>query len=225
MLRKVITLLIAMAISILAVGGIRAQTLFKEDFSTEDNEWESIVGTWDIKNEEYVGIGAGNHNYGELQDPTFGGDLTYEITATTDEKELQALGFGIWQDDQNYYIFWICGLTNAADIVRVSIGGAKTDWDTNPDACKSLRVRDVGNYRMKIVVEGDTMTTYVDGEEINEVEVKGLSNLEGKIRCTNWGGTTVAFDDLLVYGPLGQPVRPAGKIAVRWGSIKIEHCK
>jgi len=220
-LRNGLTLLIAVIVSTLTATEVSAQLVFEEDFSKKENEWKSVVGTWEIKDGNYVGVGAGSHNYGELQDPAFRDDLTYELTVTPDEGELQASGFGIWHNDQNYYILWICGLTNTADLLRVSIDGTKFDWDTEPDSCKIPRVRDGGDYRLKMAVKGDTITTYVNEEKVHELQVDGVSDMEGKFRCTHWGATTVAFDDLLVYGPKGLAVQSSDKLAVNWGQLKL----
>jgi len=224
MLRVGVNLSIFVIVSLLAIAGASAQIVFEEDFSTEKNKWESLTGNWEIKDGKYVDAGTANvHNYGELQDPTFSGDLTYEIAVTPDENTLQASGFGIWQDDQNYYIFWICGLANTVDLLRVSIGGTQFDWNTDPASYKIAKVREAREYPLKIVVKGDTVTTYADGEKIHEVEVAGVSGIEGRLRCTNWGGYTVVFDDLLVYGPEGPAaVYPSSKLASSWGQLKLK---
>jgi hypothetical protein len=84
-------------------------------------------------------------------------------------------------------------------------------------------------YRLRAVVEGDTVSTYIveekDKDEIAEhpmlvVTEAGLRDMRGHFRLNTYH-THAHWDNLIIYGPEGPgQVEPQGKLAMCWGGIK-----
>ena len=177
-----------------------ANCFYSENFSSGTAQgWQPLEGTWGVQNNEYVGTFTSNGPYGWDRSISNVGAAWTDYVYTAKVRLVNDLGFqhsALFfrvKDSNNFYEFFIRkeGSTNMAFISKV-VGGSRSDI-TSVGTSYDWEVGQT--HTLKVVVQGSTMTGYIDGAQVISASESSIPNGgigAGVYQC----GT--AFDDLSV---------------------------
>jgi alpha-L-arabinofuranosidase len=159
--------------------------LLSDDFSAGASQWTPGLGTWAVQDGGYVQIGniedarstagsAGWSNY------------TMEVTARkTAGAEGFLVMFGV-RDTGNFYWWNLGGWNNTQSAVEKAVNGGKSSIATSAHTIETGR-----DYRLKIEVRGRKITTWLDGQKVNEFVDSG--RVEPLYQVVSRDGDTVTL--------------------------------
>ena len=202
----------------------RAQMYFEDDFSEDVNtsgKWLIVSGDWVMDNGAAVlpPGGAGHRHMlvaEDLWDDAWT-DYTLELKVWVNTaadvffKYAQAPG----EANQDNYSWEIRSSTS--HIIKY-VGTAKTKGvDTTSTPGVSVETW----YDVKLAVTAETVTGYIDGEELWSIDASDIPG--GTVGLGGWKDGESRFDDVKIYGPDGDTptaVSSQDKFAITWGEIK-----
>ncbi|SEH02826.1 Alpha-L-arabinofuranosidase [Nonomuraea solani] len=144
------------------VTGADGSVLLSDDFAAGASQWSPGLGTWAVQDGAYAQTAlvedarstagsAGWSNY------------TMEVTARkTSGAEGFLVMFGV-RDSGNFYWWNVGGWGNTQSAIEKAVNGGKSSIATSPHTVETGR-----DYRLKIQVTGRKITTWIDGEQVNE---------------------------------------------------------
>ncbi|GAB2927706.1 alpha-L-arabinofuranosidase C-terminal domain-containing protein [Nonomuraea fastidiosa] len=136
--------------------------LLDDDFSAGADRWSPGLGTWAVEDGAYVQT-AQVEDARSTAGSADWSNYTIEVTARkTAGAEGFLLMFGV-RDSGNFYWWNVGGWNNTQSAVEKAVGGGKSSIATSPTTVETGR-----DYRLKVQVSGRTITTWLDGEKINE---------------------------------------------------------
>ena len=198
--------------------------IFFDDFEKENDLWIVGMGEWKIENGVYHQTDLGNNSakgvftYAEGSE-NWGDDFTIEVKVINHQatSHYEAGIMYKWQDlNTQFHVV----LDQDQSLVRINncVGGT---WQTNQNISMPFDLNEW--YDLKVVVENNSHTIFVDGNEIQQYD-RDVTGTTGFIGLKTLG-CEVSFDDYKVTGPnvpeiLGQFVNYKGKLAAAWGQIK-----
>ncbi|WP_261383021.1 alpha-L-arabinofuranosidase C-terminal domain-containing protein [Glutamicibacter halophytocola] len=138
------------------------QELFSDDFS-DDSNWEAQRGNWKIKDGRYVQSDTGIEDARTLVSGAYDKDwknYTVELTARKDAgKEGFLIGFAAGAADKFYW--WnLGGWGNTRSVLERADSARQGEVAAGPN----LSLETGKDYQVKIVVDGNTIKLYLDGE-------------------------------------------------------------
>ena len=208
--------LVSLVFSLQSVYGL----FYDFENPNQEKDWKIFAGKGAIKDGKYIiektnatdGIAAiGNMDWT---------DCTVTCKATMLEGSTDNIGL-VWRlaDGKMFYVISLrldqsvgyCGCINGAWMN----GGSPI----NP---KPFETKIGKEYKLKLIVKGNSSQFFVDGEDMGKWEDNQLKT--GMVGIRVWNAS-MAVDDFDINGPgiQGSAVEPRGKVAVAWGKIKQSH--
>jgi len=140
--------------------------IFADNFDKDNSEWDKVNGNWQVKDDKLV--------LNEIKDnckvQTINNDwsnYTLELTAKkTGGNEGFLIGFGA-KDTNNYYWLNIGGWGNTQTVIEKAVDGAKSSISEADSEFDSVKTGE--EYKIKIVVNGDKISCYINDKLSNEV--------------------------------------------------------
>ena len=219
---KVLTIFLSLIFALISQVIVQALTWdFENDAQLKD--WTVINGKWNIeggklKGEllgDYIGIVAGDLEWE---------DYTLEMETTVAEGKYTYWMVRVQTDPLSYYTLERHD-GNASPIWRRDAGQHTKIGNDVPLPGDHLE-----SHIWTIEVKGDTITAYLDGEELLSAEdktyKKGRIGLGGHNAGSATGKNILLFDYVKVEGPgipSGAAVKPIGKLAITWGTLKVDY--
>jgi hypothetical protein len=208
---KILTILIFL---VMLFAGIPSFALFFDfDENKKPQEWKEEGGKWKVENGVYVGEQLNAVEGVTLIGEANWTDLTLEATVRNAQGNWMALVVR-WIDVNNHYGWW------------VNLGNSTAEWWVKTGAYAqqdsgAIRLNKK-EYKLKIVVKGDTFKGYYNDQLIATMEHK--NHKQGRVGLLVWEGSS-SFDDINIIGPgiPGLAVNPKGKLATTWASIKASY--
>ncbi|MBB2748691.1 UNVERIFIED_ORG: alpha-L-arabinofuranosidase [Microbispora rosea subsp. rosea] len=144
------------------VTGADGTVLFGDDFSNGTGKWTPGQGTWAVQDGAYVQT-ANVTDARSTAGSTDWSDYTLEVTARkTGGAEGFLVMFGA-KDTGNFYWWNIGGWNNTQSAVEKATNGSKSSIATSSTTVQTGR-----DYKIKIQVSGRHITTWLDGQKIND---------------------------------------------------------
>ncbi|GAB1823406.1 alpha-L-arabinofuranosidase C-terminal domain-containing protein [Herbidospora sp. RD11066] len=144
------------------VTGDDGEVLFTEDFSGGAGRWTATTGAWSVQNGAYVQTGNATDARSTAGSPDWS-NYTMEVTARkTGGAEGFLVSFGV-KDTGNFYWWNVGGWNNTQSAIEKSVNGGKTSIATSTTTVQTGR-----DYKIKIQVSGRKVTTWIDGQKVNE---------------------------------------------------------
>ena len=203
---------------------------FDFEDAAQAKQWEVANGTWKIQKGAYSEISAAEKAAHVLFGEDDWTDYTVEAKIRVDSNKWAGLVFRAISEYEYYVIY-----QEPTPGVSAFFQHHGDVWDRrarpapNKTAIKIKADIEVGEwYHLKIVVEGDDLTWFINDELQAETKLKRVGELgvydKGKVGIWAWQ-TKASFDDFKVYGPdiEGQAVEPQNKLTVTWGKLKKFH--
>jgi hypothetical protein len=137
-------------------------TLFSDDFANGD-QWNPAAGTWAVTDGQYVQSSATTTDARSIIDDAYAKDWT-NYTLELDAKKLSGaegflIGFGA-KGTNDFYWWNLGGWNNTRSVLQKASGGSAVE-------VKSVEGHSVATgetYRVKVVVAGNTISLYLNGE-------------------------------------------------------------
>ncbi|MEV4564064.1 alpha-L-arabinofuranosidase C-terminal domain-containing protein [Nonomuraea sp. NPDC049419] len=136
--------------------------LLADDFSAGAGRWSPGLGTWAVQDGAYVQT-AQVEDARSTAGSADWSNYTIEVTA---RKTAGAEGFLIMfgaRDSGNFYWWNVGGWNNTQSAVEKAVNGGKSSIATSSTTVGTGR-----DYHLKVQVSGRTITTWLDGEKVNE---------------------------------------------------------
>ncbi|MFI7422554.1 alpha-L-arabinofuranosidase C-terminal domain-containing protein [Nonomuraea sp. NPDC049684] len=135
-------------------------TLFSDDFSGEGEKWTPGQGAWAVQDGAYVQTADVTDARSTAGSPDWS-NYTMEVKA---RKTGGAEGFLVMFGVGDTYYWWnLGGWNNTRSAVEKGIGGGRSEIASSPTTIETGR-----DYQIKIQVNGRRITTWLDGQKINE---------------------------------------------------------
>ncbi|SDM29928.1 alpha-L-arabinofuranosidase C-terminal domain-containing protein [Nonomuraea jiangxiensis] len=136
--------------------------LLSDDFSAGSAAWTPGRGTWAVQDGAYVQT-AQTEDARSTAGSADWSNYTIEATARKiSGAEGFLLMFGV-RDTGTYYWWNVGGWNNTQSAVEKAVNGGKSSIATSTTTVETGR-----DYRLKVVVNGRNISTWLDGEKINE---------------------------------------------------------
>ena len=190
------------------------------DFEKNHDDWKVANGNWQIKSGVYQltkGAQAEHSLVGEVEWDNY----TIEAKVRLDEGSWAGIVFRA-KSEMEYYVYYLNVPGNISELWRHKAGA----WDTRdnisqPAAVGGVVIKNGEWLDVKIVVEGNTFTLYINDEKQNE----DSDDVYDKGKVGVWGWETAAsFDDFTVSGDNIKhtlAVDPIRKLTTTWGRLKM----
>jgi alpha-L-arabinofuranosidase len=151
------------------VTGSDGRVLLDSTFSGDATGWQPASGSWSVRN----GVYAQTSNATDARSVAGSGSWTnYTISLKakkTGGAEGFLVGFGV-QDTGNFYWWNLGGWGNTTSAVERAVNGAKTTVAGSGTTIQTGRTYDI-----RISVTGRTVTTYLDGVQVNRFTDTGVA--------------------------------------------------
>ena len=190
------------------------------DFEEKHDDWEVANGDWEIKGGIYQVEKGGKAEHTLVGEDKWD-DYTVEAKIRLDEGNWAGVVFRA-QSEMEYYVYYLNVPNNKSELWR----HAKGAWDTraainsNIPASKKVKIENEEWLDVKVVVEGEIFTFYINGEL--QGEQKDGTYKTGMIGVWAWE-TGASFDDVTITGDNVKDtldVDPNQKLATTWGRLK-----
>ncbi|MFC4111966.1 alpha-L-arabinofuranosidase C-terminal domain-containing protein, partial [Nonomuraea zeae] len=192
--------------------------LLSDDFAAGAGAWTPGAGTWAVQDGAYVQT-AQVEDARSTAGSAEWSNYTMEVTARkTAGAEGFLVMFGV-RDTGNFYWWNVGGWNNTQSAIEKAVNGGKSSIATSATTVETGR-----DYRLKIQVDGRRITTWLDGERVNEfVDSAAVEPLyqvvsrDGKsvtLKVVNAQGTSVRGSVDLG----GARVRPEGTVTSLTGA-------
>ncbi|MEV4477475.1 alpha-L-arabinofuranosidase C-terminal domain-containing protein [Nonomuraea sp. NPDC049504] len=136
--------------------------LLADDFSAGAGRWSPGLGTWAVQDGAYVQT-AQVEDARSTAGSADWSNYTIEVTARkTAGAEGFLIMFGV-RDSGNYYWWNVGGWNNTQSAVEKAVNGGKSSIATSSTTVETGR-----DHRLKVQVSGRTITTWLDGEKVDE---------------------------------------------------------
>ncbi|WP_336213760.1 alpha-L-arabinofuranosidase C-terminal domain-containing protein [Nonomuraea sp. LPB2021202275-12-8] len=137
--------------------------LLEDDFSAGAGRWTpGAAGAWSVQDGAYV-QSANVEDARSTAGSADWSDYTIELTARkTGGAEGFLVMFGV-RDTGNFYWWNVGGWNNTQSAVEKAVNGAKASIATSATTVETGR-----DYRLKVEVSGRKITTWLDGQKVNE---------------------------------------------------------
>ncbi len=170
--------------------------LYSADFEGGADDWFEAVGrNWAVVDGKYTAGPGGEHR-------SFSGDTSWtDYSVVTNAKLLQGQGFGLYfrsdgQTNVNGYIFqYDPGYGSGAFLFRKIVNGQEQGPFAVVRASSDYDWYNVER-QIEVVVEGNSFTARIDGEDVLTASDDTYSS--GGIGLRTWGTSMVEFEDVTV---------------------------
>ncbi|WP_188195830.1 alpha-L-arabinofuranosidase C-terminal domain-containing protein [Nonomuraea sp. SYSU D8015] len=136
--------------------------LLSDDFSAGASQWTPGLGTWAVQDGGYVQTAAVEDARSTAGSADWS-NYTMEVTARkTGGAEGFLVMFGV-RDTGNFYWWNVGGWNNTQSAIEKAVNGGKSSIATSAHSVETGR-----DYRLKIEVNGRKITTWLDGQKVNE---------------------------------------------------------
>ncbi len=138
------------------------ETLFSDDFANGD-QWNPTAGSWAVSDGQYVQSSATTTDARSIIDDAYAKNWTNYTLELDAKKTSGAEGFliGFGAKDTNDFYWWnLGGWNNTRSVLQKASGGSAVE-------VKSVEGHSVATgttYRVKVVVAGNTISLYLNGE-------------------------------------------------------------
>ena len=188
------------------------------DFDRNANDWKVANGTWAVKDGVYKLSKGGQAEHSLVGEEDWD-DYTVEAKVRLDEGSWAGIIFRA-KSEMEYYVYYLNVPSNISELWRHKQGGwASRDNISQPPAV-GVKIANGEWIDMKIVVEGNKFTLYLNDEK--QVEDSDGVYGEGKVGVWGWE-TAASFDDFTVSGKNIEDtlaVEPNRKLTTTWGRLK-----
>jgi len=222
----ILTFLTLMLFGVVLSQSVQAGTqLWDFENDAQIDEWQAVNGTWEINDgvlQETSMAESGMHAV--VGDENWE-NYTLEAKIRVDEHRYAGLIFRVISDFE-YYVFYIELDPTPNDLCffkhKQGGFGERDRPEPNKTNASALDITRGEWFTMRIVVEGNEFTCFLNDEEM----CVGTDNLgneyeKGKVGVFAWQ-TKASFDDLTISGPEieGMAVDSKNKLTTTWGKIK-----
>ncbi len=188
------------------------------DFERNAEGWKVANGTWSVEDGVYK-LSKGGQAEHSLVGESDWDDYTIEAKVRLDEGSWAGIVFRA-KSEMEYYVYYLNVPSNISELWRHKQGGwASRDNISQPPAV-GIKIANGEWIDMKIEVEGDKFTLYLNGEK----QVEDSDDVYGEGKVGVWGWETAAsFDDFTVSGRNIEDtlaVDPSRKLTTTWGRLK-----
>jgi len=201
-------LLCVLCFNILAASAAEGDIVFEEGFedgnfnqnwTTENGSYAVVDGKeLDIDNNTYV-LKVTKKNLITLNNHNFT-NFSYEARIyNTLSRALPSLVFRVHNSKKNYYMFRIN--LGTPELYRASNGNLSS---VSANIISNYAMQANEWYTLKVIVNGDTIAGYVDGQKVLEY-IDDNPYLEGGIGIRNGNNETSYYDDLIVRELIDEP--------------------
>ncbi|WP_246610064.1 alpha-L-arabinofuranosidase C-terminal domain-containing protein [Nonomuraea rhizosphaerae] len=144
------------------VTGADGTVLLSDDFSAGAGNWTPGLGTWSVQDGAYVQT-ANVTDARSTSGSAGWSNYTMEVTARkTGGAEGFLIMFGV-RDTGNFYWWNVGGWGNTQSAIEKAVNGGKSSIATSATTVETGR-----DYRLRIEVNGRRITTWLDGQKIND---------------------------------------------------------
>ena len=191
-------------------------------FEADATDWTPANGTWSVEDGTYK-LAKGGRAEHSLVGETGWEDYTVEAKVRLDEGNWAGVVFRA-QSEMEYYVYYLNVPNNKTELWRHKEGA----WDARDKigelAGSNITVANNEWFDMRVVVEGNSMKLWINGEDQGELKDEtGAGYAAGQAGVWAWE-TAASFDDVKVSGDeiVGgeTPVEPQDKLTTTWGRIK-----
>ncbi|MDE0484957.1 MAG: DUF1080 domain-containing protein [Candidatus Poribacteria bacterium] len=192
------------------------------NFDSHADGWTVANGNWSLSDGVYK-LATGAQAEHSLVGETTWEDYTIETKIRLDSGNWAGIAFRA-KSEMEYYVFYMNVPNNITELWRHKTGSWTARDNLKQFPGKNVKIENGKWFDMKVVVEGDSMAVWIDGELQGEhVDDSGAKYSAGQAGAWGWQ-TGVSFDDFKVSGDDiegdGTPVEPLDKLATTWGHIK-----
>ncbi len=189
------------------------------DFEKDSGDWKVANGTWAVKGGIYQLSKGGQAEHSLIGEEDWD-DYTIEAKVRLDEGSWAGIVFRA-KSEMEYYVYYLNVPGNISELWRHKAGAWNArDNISQPKAVGGVVIANGEWLDMKIVVEGDKFTLYLNDEK----QVEDSDNVYDKGKVGVWGWETGAsFDDFTVSGDNivdTLAVNPNRKLTTTWGHLK-----
>jgi len=187
-----------------------------------ENDWEVIAGSFKVEDGALIQEEASANDNNAFRCLA---DTDWEITDGTIEAKVKHMGAGL----NDALIFYRMSDTDNGYASRlqldsyITVGGIAAGAHSHIKYVSTPVVAEQW-YIVKIVLEGDSITVFVDDEEFFTAEDSSSSKGRvgfGMSRCI--GGAALEWIRVTGEGVTPTAVAPAGKLATTWGEVRIAY--
>ncbi|MDE0484958.1 MAG: DUF1080 domain-containing protein [Candidatus Poribacteria bacterium] len=188
------------------------------DFEKNAEGWKVANGNWQVTDGIYkLSIGAeAEHSLVGEEDWD---DYTIEAKVRLDEGSWAGIIFRA-KSEMEYYVYYLNIPNNISELWRHKQGGWTSRDNISQPPAVGVKIAKGEWIDMKIVVEGDKFTLYLNDKK----QVEDSDGVYGKGKVGVWGWKTAAsFDDFTVSGRDIEDtlaVDPNRKLTTTWGHLK-----
>ncbi|MDP4508843.1 alpha-L-arabinofuranosidase C-terminal domain-containing protein [Nonomuraea turcica] len=192
--------------------------LLSDDFSAGASQWTPGLGTWAVQDGAYVQSALVEDARSTAGSADWS-NYTMEVTARkTGGAEGFLVMFGV-RDTGNFYWWNVGGWNNTQSAIEKSVNGGKSSIATSATTVETGR-----DHRLKIEVSGRKITTWLDGQKVNEFVDSG--RVEPLYQVVSRDGDAVTLkvvnaQDTAVRSTVdlgGLQVRPTAKVTSLTGA-------
>ena len=193
-------------------------------FDTGSEAWTPANGDWHVEDGAYKLDKGGRAEHSLIGDVAWD-DYTVEAKVRLDDGNWAGVVFRA-QSEMEYYVYYLNVPNNKTELWRHK----QSAWDSRDKigelAGTNVTVANGEWFDMRVVVEGNSMSLWINGETQGELKDEtGAGYAAGQIGVWGWE-TAASFDDVKVSGaviPGLTPVEPLDKLTTTWGRLKQTH--
>ncbi len=204
-------------IVVIASTGFAGEQLW--NFDSHADGWTVANGNWSLEDGVYK-LATGAQAEHSLVGDVNWTDYTVDTKIRLDEGNWAGIAFRA-KSEMEYYVFYLNVPNNKTELWRHKTGGWTARDNVGELNAVNVTIENGKWFDMKVVVEGNLMALWIDGEKQGEI-TDGVYTA-GQAGAWGWQ-TGASFDDFKVSGDDiegdGTPVEPLDKLATTWGRIK-----
>ncbi|MBD7911873.1 MULTISPECIES: alpha-L-arabinofuranosidase C-terminal domain-containing protein [Clostridium] len=146
------------------------EEIFSDNFDIDNGKWNKVSGNWSLKDGK-LELDQIADNCKVITNSNNWSNYTFEVDAKKlGGKEGFLVGFGA-EDSSNYYWYNLGGWNNTKTAVEKIVNGSKSTV-SEADA-KYATINTGENYKIKVVINGNKVSCYVNGQLTNEFTQEG----------------------------------------------------